>query len=154
MAKSKKTKGSIPQRNVHLRLAYLHKAALYFSSASTSTANQSIPDDSLTENNPPTSGDAEPDHEQTRYLVSQLKGVSRKSVIRLQKEIKRTVCKGCDEIQLGGVTSIESVENKSKGCAKPWADILVVRCRTCGTEKRFPVGMRILGVKKQFRPGT
>jgi ribonuclease P protein subunit RPR2 len=33
------------------------------------------------------------------------------------------------------------VENQSKGGRKPWADILVMRCLTCGHAKRYPVSV-------------
>jgi len=33
-------------------------------------------------------------------------------------------------------------ENRSKKGRKPWAEVLVVRCISCGATKRFPVGSR------------
>ncbi len=36
-----------------------------------------------------------------------------------------------------GVSCVSAVENKSRDGAKPWADVLVVRCKTCGGLKRF-----------------
>lgn len=129
MAKEKKAKGALPQRNVHLRLAYLHQAALYLKSQR-HTGN----------NVEETSEAVEDGSSQLRYLVSHLKGVSRKSVIRLQRDIKRSLCKGCDELLMSGKTSVEVIENRSKNAAKPCADVLVVKCRTCGTAKRFQIG--------------
>jgi ribonuclease P protein subunit RPR2 len=40
------------------------------------------------------------------------------------------------------------IENLSKGGRKPWADVLVVRCRVCGFVKRYPVGARRQRKKK------
>jgi ribonuclease P protein subunit RPR2 len=36
-------------------------------------------------------------------------------------------------------TSRSWIENPSKGGRKPWADILVIECGTCGNAKRYPV---------------
>lgn len=124
MAKDKKTKGALPHKNIHLRLAYLHQAATYLESQSSQNALDS-----------PACGSS-----QLRYLISHLKGVSRKSVMRLHKDIKRSICKGCDELLVPGKTSVEFMENTSKNAAKPCADVLVVKCRTCDTTKRFPIG--------------
>jgi ribonuclease P protein subunit RPR2 len=41
-----------------------------------------------------------------------------------------------------GSTCTNEVENKSKDGKKPWADVLVRRCATCGLEKRFPVAAK------------
>ena len=37
-----------------------------------------------------------------------------------------------------GQTSVQVVENKSKGGEKPWADVFVVRCTNCRAVRRFP----------------
>lgn len=130
MAKDKKSKGVLPQKNVHLRLAYLHQATTYLERHG--RTNNVSGEDSR--------DNVEAGSSQTRYLASHLKGVSRKSVMRLQKRIKRSFCKGCDELLIPGKTSFEATENLSKNAAKPCADVLVVKCGTCGTIKRFPIG--------------
>ncbi|RYP05947.1 hypothetical protein DL765_009671 [Monosporascus sp. GIB2] len=53
--------------------------------------------------------------------------------------MKHTICKYCDTLLVEGDTSTSFVENQSKGGKKPWADVLVVKCNTCGGLKRFPV---------------
>ncbi|RYP86163.1 hypothetical protein DL769_000775 [Monosporascus sp. CRB-8-3] len=53
--------------------------------------------------------------------------------------MKHTICKYCDTLLVEGHTSTSFVENQSKGGKKPWADVLVVKCNTCGGLKRFPV---------------
>jgi len=82
----------------------------------------------------------------TRHLLSQLRGVSLKSQIRLSPNVKHSVCKRCDMLLIPSSTSTTRVDNASRGGRKPWADVLVVQCSSCGTEKRFPVG-----AKRQFR---
>ncbi|KAH0555684.1 hypothetical protein GP486_006371 [Trichoglossum hirsutum] len=76
----------------------------------------------------------------SRHLLSNLRTVSLKGQIRLLPSIKRSICKRCASLLIPGSSSTFRVENKSRGGKKPWADVLVVRCNACGTEKRFPVG--------------
>lgn len=137
MAKEKKGKSaSLPQRHIHLRIAFLHQAASRLSKP----AQKPIPESSAEIDkiaSPPRSRQ-QTVPTQSRYLINHMKGVSRKSVIRLSKDVKRSVCKRCDSLLEKGSTSAEQVENKSKNGSKPWADILIVKCMTCGVSKRFP----------------
>lgn len=150
MAKEKKSKAAvIPQKNIHLRLAFLHQAASHLAQnrqndiqASSGAGNVDTP---------------KPDarsvraNAQPRYLVNQMKGVSRKSVIRLHKDVKRSTCKKCDVLLVEGETAITTTENKSTKQSKPWADVLVTECRMCGTSKRFPVGVDKLTQKSNHK---
>lgn len=142
--KDKKANASIPQKSVHLRLAYLHEATTYLRNASQSSTPQAkqTQESAMAEEDLVFRDYAEA--AQIRYLMSQMKGVSRKAVIRVQREVKRSVCKGCDEMLSNGSTSLETTENKSKDGAKSWADVLVVKCLNCGTSKRSPVGAHLL----------
>ncbi|KAH8431569.1 ribonuclease P Rpr2/Rpp21/SNM1 subunit [Aspergillus melleus] len=74
----------------------------------------------------------------SRVLISHMRGVSLKSQLRLPVDVKRSFCKRCESHLVPGVNSTQEVRNDSRGRSKPWADVLVVRCTTCGTEKRFP----------------
>lgn len=138
MTKEKKSKTtSLPQKNVHLRLAFLHQAAFHLADKARSnkqTTTDVSGNDTLPRK-PPKTSTAQP-----RYLINQMKGVSRKSVIRLDKNIKRSICKGCDESFVEGESVASTIENQSTNCSKPWADVLIVKCGTCGISKRFPVG--------------
>ncbi|KAJ0424327.1 RNAse P Rpr2/Rpp21/SNM1 subunit domain-containing protein [Aspergillus carlsbadensis] len=73
-----------------------------------------------------------------RTYVSQMRGVSLKSQLRLPIEQKRSFCKRCDILLIVGNNCTEEIRNPSRGSRKPWAEVRVVRCTTCGTEKRFP----------------
>ncbi|KAA8643419.1 ribonuclease P Rpr2/Rpp21/SNM1 subunit [Aspergillus tanneri] len=73
----------------------------------------------------------------SRGLISQMRGVSLKSQLRLPVEVKRSFCKRCDSLLIRNVNCMQEVRNASRGGKKPWADVLIVRCNTCGTEKRF-----------------
>ncbi|KAI3084236.1 hypothetical protein CBS147353_1787 [Aspergillus niger] len=74
----------------------------------------------------------------SRVYMSQMRGVSLKSQLRLPIDVKRSFCKRCDTFLIPGVTCTQDIRNASRGRKKPWADVLVVCCSTCGTEKRFP----------------
>ena len=74
----------------------------------------------------------------SRVLISHMRGVSLKSQLRLPVEVKRSFCKRCETLFVPGVNCVQEIRNDSRGRSKPWADVLVVRCTTCGTEKRFP----------------
>lgn len=142
----KKQSGSVPNRVIYSRLSYLYQAAAYLQSQGVS--------ETVEQPQPPRSEDGQP-HPQTRgepekrrgdihavasrRLLSDLRAASLKTLIRLDPAVKRTVCKYCDTLLVEGVSCHSSIENKSKGGRKPWADVLVMRCGTCGGEKRFPV---------------
>ncbi|PYI21725.1 Rpr2-domain-containing protein [Aspergillus japonicus CBS 114.51] len=74
----------------------------------------------------------------SRNYLSQMRGVSLKTQLRLPVDMKRSFCKRCDTLLLPGVTCTREMRNPSRGRRKPWAELLVIRCSTCGTEKRFP----------------
>ncbi|KAL1960508.1 hypothetical protein VTO42DRAFT_7807 [Malbranchea cinnamomea] len=73
-----------------------------------------------------------------RQYASQLRSVSLKSQLRLSRDEKRSLCKRCDTLLVAGTSCSEEIENKSRGGKKPWANVLVVTCWTCGAQKRFP----------------
>jgi ribonuclease P protein subunit RPR2 len=164
MAKAKDKKGSSGGVNSHLRarLAYLHNAASLLQSVAISSKK---PDDQQADNgNRETTGSTKivphvvkpgiaaqeqsfatgPSNEThrlsqlARVYVSHLRGVSLKSQLRLPVEVKRSFCKRCDTLLTPNVNCTQEIRNESCGRKKPWADVLVIRCTTCETEKRFP----------------
>ncbi|KAJ6789341.1 hypothetical protein PWT90_08996 [Aphanocladium album] len=77
----------------------------------------------------------------SRSLLADMRVVSLKLLIRHRPELKRSICRYCDSLLVVEAGTCDAVvENASRGGRKPWADVLVVRCRTCGGAKRFPVG--------------
>ncbi|RMZ34169.1 hypothetical protein D0859_01672 [Hortaea werneckii] len=82
------------------------------------------------------------------HLATHLRQVALKSQIRLRTDVKHSICKRCSSILIEGTTSNKRIENKSKGGRKPHADVLVISCKVCGADKRFPVG-----AKRQKRKG-
>ena len=74
----------------------------------------------------------------SRAYISQLRGISLKTQLRLPQEVKRSFCKRCDTLLVSGVSCMQGIRNASREGKKPWADVRVVRCTTCGTEKCYP----------------
>ncbi|KAJ5166187.1 uncharacterized protein N7482_004968 [Penicillium canariense] len=74
----------------------------------------------------------------SRMCISHMRGVSLKTQTRLPVTVKRSFCKRCDTLLLPGVNCLQEVRNDSRGRKKPWADVRVLRCLVCDTEKRFP----------------
>jgi ribonuclease P protein subunit RPR2 len=146
MAKGKASKGagSVPNKALHSRVSYLYQAAAYL--ATQQQHSTTIPTGSEPQGAQPTAktenilrGNSYLDPA-SRRLISDLRAVSHKIQMRISPAIKHSVCKNCDSMLIDGSTCTNEVENKSKGAKKPWADVLVRKCNTCGFEKRFPIG--------------
>ena len=158
------------QKHLHSRISFLLQAATYLSSEA-KTPNQDVdgvpaidkdtagqfPEvkrkDSNVNNEPGSihdQGNASPAKATglARLYVSQLKGISRRGVIRLSPDMKHAMCKRCDTVLKPGSTSTHRTENKSRGGRKPQADVFVICCNVCGTTKRFPIGAKRQGSKK------
>ncbi|OTB05038.1 hypothetical protein M426DRAFT_11129 [Hypoxylon sp. CI-4A] len=138
MAKQKGP-GSVPNRPIYSRISYLYQAAAYM--ASHSDTDVSIRDLKYAEEDTAAQNDPARHAKQalSRRFITDLRSTSLKSQIRLSPAMKHTICKFCDSLLIEGDTSSSAVENKSKAGKKPWADVLVVKCHTCGGVKRFPV---------------
>ena len=78
----------------------------------------------------------------SRRLLSHLRAMSLKSQIRLTPTMKHSICKNCDSLLIPSRTSTSRFENKSRGGRKPWADVLVLTCNSCGLTKRHPIGAK------------
>lgn len=125
----------VPNRHLHARTTFLYQAATYLTLHATAEPSQAV--DPATAQ-PPESNQAASAH--ALRLASHLRAVSLKGQVRLSADIKRSMCKTCNAILVPGRTATQALENKSKGAKKPWADVLEVGCRNCGSKKRFPVG--------------
>ncbi|ORY12322.1 RNAse P Rpr2/Rpp21/SNM1 subunit domain-domain-containing protein [Clohesyomyces aquaticus] len=137
MAKSR----SVPNKHLHARATFLYQAATYLTLQSRAL-NPELEGNHL-------SSDDRADHEgarvvrhsgQAMQLGSHLRAVSTKGQVRLSAEMKRSLCKACNTVLVPGKTSTHIMENKSRGGRKPWADILVIQCNFCGSQKRLPTG--------------
>ena len=151
----------VTNRHLYSRISYLHQAAQYLASASSNALAIVAPqkgalsrpmNDQQTDSflglelEPGTrlassstnSKRGEPD--QALRLSTHLLAICRRAKVKASGDLKRSICKSCNELLVPGKTSIIRLENKSKGSRKPWADVLVVECQRCGLERRYPVG--------------
>ncbi|QUC20135.1 uncharacterized protein UV8b_04376 [Ustilaginoidea virens] len=144
MAKAKGHAG-VQNRAIYSRASYLYQAATYLSRRADADALE----------NAASAGQAPADKAHpaaandgsqrkalgnlSRLAITTMKSVSLKAQIRQSPPLKRTVCKLCDTLLVPGRTCRSTVENASKGARKPWADMLVVECKTCGNRRRYPV---------------
>lgn len=154
---AKKAPG-VPNRHIYSRISFLYQAAVYLAETGRkdqgSFSQKTLPaqDDATadikmeyedeTKNGTSTTQEGKPNtaiQNMSRRMLTDLRAATLKSQIRISPEIKRSICKYCDTLLVDGQTSSSIVENKSKGGKKPWADVLVIQCHTCGREKRFPV---------------
>lgn len=138
----------MPNRHIYSRISFLYQAAAYLSHAdntqpqSRSSSNSEKPEETAIDAGAASDLTSQPPataQNMSRRLLTDLRNVALKSQIRISPAVKRTVCKYCDALLVEGQTCSSVVENKSKGGRKPWADMLVVSCHTCGRERRYPV---------------
>ncbi|KAK4124985.1 Rpr2-domain-containing protein [Parathielavia appendiculata] len=114
MAKGKSA-GGVQNRAIYSRISFLQQAAVTLAAIQQQSSGMS------------------------RRLATDLRAVSLKTRIRLKPAVKQTLCKFCDSVLIEGESCTSTIENKSKGSRKPWADVLVRKCHTCGRERRYPV---------------
>ncbi|KAL2020957.1 hypothetical protein VTK56DRAFT_7731 [Thermocarpiscus australiensis] len=155
MAKGKAA-GGVQNRAIYSRISFLQQAAVFLSTvrpepptggAAVVTAADPIRAQPVFSGNRSHSdsgpaGDASvsaPLEGLSRRLATDMRAVSLKTRIRLKPAVKQTVCKFCDSVLIEGESCTSTIENKSKRAKKPWADILVRKCHTCGRERRYPV---------------
>ncbi|OCK78654.1 Rpr2-domain-containing protein, partial [Lepidopterella palustris CBS 459.81] len=139
MAKNKTPKGAKGMLNKHLhsRISYLYQAATYLSFQSTTGGLQKASSELA-----PSISTKAVSSGLALQLGSHLRAVSLKGQVQLSQNVKRSICKCCNTILIPGRTSTTTVENNSRGGKKPWADVLLVECTTCGSKKRFPMGSK------------
>jgi ribonuclease P protein subunit RPR2 len=142
MAKSQATKGvsKIPNKVLYSRISYLYQAATYLAVQEKDSQEQATA--GTTSNS--LAGEVEanltgPCQTLSRRLISDLRSVSLKGLMRMSPDMKHSICKNCQTLLMEGTTCTAQVENQSKGGKKPWADVLVRKCNTCGLKKRFPL---------------
>ncbi|KAL7947676.1 RNAse P Rpr2/Rpp21/SNM1 subunit domain-containing protein [Trichoderma barbatum] len=159
MAKAKSNPG-IQNRHIYTRASYLYQAASYLASCAQQAKQQTNPETAQHDDNAssplkrdapsgmgngPSPEFAHGNQERkammnlSHQVVSDMRSVSLKAQIRQSPSIKQTICKYCDAVLMEGKTCHSVMENLSKGGRKPWADVLVTRCDTCGNVKRYPV---------------
>ncbi|KAG5952613.1 hypothetical protein E4U57_005965 [Claviceps arundinis] len=153
MAKPKGQPG-VQNRAIYSRVSYLYQAATYLSNcvdslenaASSTTSKPSKPEVGGVEQQQKQQQQQQQYNKQkkavekmSRLAISEMRAVSLKAQIRQSPALKRTICKFCDTLLVEGRSCSSTIENLSKQGRKPWADVLVITCKTCENVKRFPV---------------
>ncbi|KAF4984295.1 hypothetical protein FZEAL_507 [Fusarium zealandicum] len=142
MAKAKEPKG-VQNRHIYSRASYLYQAATYLANQHGRHGQAALSKSSTQDNehntSTPTADEKKATQNMSRQMISSLRAVALKSQIRQSPSMKQTICKSCDTFLVEGETCTSTVENASKGGRKPWADVLTIRCKTCGKVKRYPV---------------
>ena len=77
-----------------------------------------------------------------RRLLAHLRAVSRRGKVPLTTSSKRSICKRCDGLLVVGDSCQTATSNPSRHQRKPWVDIAVYTCQSCGCHKRFPFGSK------------
>lgn len=139
--KTKEAKG-VQNRHIYSRASYLYQAAAYLTSQQQRLQDDSTKSESADQQHgvsAPSLKEQKALQNVSRHLISECRAVSLKAQIRQSRAMKRSICKFCNTLQVEGQTCTSTIENLSKGGKKPWADVLVIKCETCGNVKRYPV---------------
>ncbi|RKF76570.1 hypothetical protein GcC1_070013 [Golovinomyces cichoracearum] len=157
MSKSKNTckrPKTIPNKALYSRISFLYQAAVYLATTQQNNLKGTEPTVEEEKNNDIVinENDRSPitdvsNKTQTspanmagsRRLISDLRNVSLKAQIRMSPSLKHSICKTCSTLLIDGSNCTNEIENKSKYGRKSWADVLVRKCRICGTVKRYPL---------------
>lgn len=139
-AKPKAVKGNPGANNkvANSRVRFLHDAAILLANTKSTKSVPSLHANSTDATTPITN----PTEILSRVLAKDLRSVAMKSQIRLSTVVKHSICKNCHTVLQEGSTCTKEVENRSKGGKKPWADVNLVKCLTCGLASRFPVAAK------------
>lgn len=135
--------GKVPNKVLYSRMSFLYQAATYLAvqpqHSEASGNNERTTKQVTAEAAQSTAEFVEAPNPLSRHLAFDLRSISLKAQLRISPEMKHAICKNCDTILIDRSTCTNEVENKSKGGKKPWADILVRKCNTCGAVKRYPL---------------
>ncbi|KAM0155163.1 hypothetical protein ACHAQE_006916 [Botrytis cinerea] len=135
MAKSQATKGAskVPNKVLYSRISYLYQAATYLAvqdkesqeQSAKGTALDSSMEDVMKDESKDVANITDGPHQAlSRRLITDLRSVSLKGLMRMSPDMKHSICKNCQTLLLEGTTCTAKIENQSKGGKKPWADVL------------------------------
>ncbi|XP_071954302.1 ribonuclease P protein subunit p21-like [Antedon mediterranea] len=76
----------------------------------------------------------DPENEElVRFYIHTMRMIAQRLVLRIEPEIKRTICKKCSLLLVPGITAITRIRGKREHHR-------VVTCKSCGQVKRFNTG--------------
>lgn len=142
----------VTNRPLYSRISYLHQAGAYLA-AESQKATESARGPASLETNATSAvlesttieskgKPVDPAVPSSRHYLSELRAVSLRTQIRLSTTMRQSICHRCNTLLVDGSTCSVEIKNKSKGGRKEWADVLVRTCKTCNSQKRFPVGAK------------
>lgn len=118
---------TLQKRDNHMRTAYLYQLAIL---------NEVLAINNNNNNNKITTSSSSSII--SRMYINHLDQVSKKSVLKLHPNLKRSICKNCYRVNLPGLNiKIRNINKSIK--MKPNSNILEYQCK-CGAIKRFPYG--------------
>ncbi|GMG26777.1 unnamed protein product [Ambrosiozyma monospora] len=126
--KAPKVPNNVPKKDHYQRLTYLYKIGNIMSSKLVNSGSISQTTKQGTNTFDILS----------RAYIKNLDLVSKKVVLKLHPNIKRTICKNCSRLVVTSPNSTMRIVNESKK-KLPKNDVLEIVCE-CGTKKRFPFG--------------
>ncbi|KLO18402.1 Rpr2-domain-containing protein [Schizopora paradoxa] len=70
----------------------------------------------------------------SRAYLKSMRIIGQKTMVRLDPDVKRTICRGCNSLMLPGVTA--NVRSKARS---PRIHNISYICKTCSSSRRFPI---------------
>jgi len=134
---------SVPNRDVMQRLNFLYQASVYLNAVSSPVENHpTTPTEQAPIASTSTSTEEEPRRSKrrttstadlSRSYVQAMKAIGRKTVVKMDPAVKRTLCKGCGTVLIPGSTSTVRIKpSSSHGHAVTYT------CTKCKTSRRIP----------------
>lgn len=114
---------TLPKRDHHMRTGYLYQLGVLNEAKREGIASRESKTASII----------------SRMYVNHMDQVSKKAVLKLHPDLKRTVCKKCCRIGIPGLNVKIRIVNESKKEDNRIANVLEYQC-VCGGVKRFPYG--------------
>lgn len=124
VSKTPKVPGNVPKKDHYHRVTYLYKVGSLMLSKQLENYDEEMTNKSV--------------DTLSRIYLNHMDVVSKKAVLKLHPDMKRTMCKQCSRLLVEGVTCTVRMVNNSKKKLQH-CDVLEMTC-ICGTTKRFPVG--------------
>lgn len=116
MAKKDEAAG-VTNRDILQRMSFMYQASAYLNALPEPTAK---PTRTTTQ-------------QLAKSYINSMKAVGRKTVVKMDPAVKRTLCKGCNAVLIPGGTARVRVKGSSTH-----SHVMTYTCRTCSTKLRIP----------------
>ncbi|PFH45711.1 hypothetical protein AMATHDRAFT_158121 [Amanita thiersii Skay4041] len=129
------TAGSVPNRDIIQRMNFLYQASVYLSylSQDCPPACEEDGEKNAAGGSSGVSRRTVTAHDLAKVYTRTMTAVGKKATVKIDPAIKRTICKGCQSVEVPGLTlSIRTKKSKSHGRCVEY------RCTSCDRIRRFP----------------